>query len=65
MISTRPTFTAVVDVRSAYKRNGSSRIMYKSAPKKVTSMSEALCWYYDHVHNRGKGNKRLIEMRQG
>lgn len=63
MIAT-PVFTAVIDLRSPHKRNGSVRTLYKKAPKTVHTMTEALCWYYDKVQIHGKGNKRLIEIRQ-
>ncbi len=62
---TNPVFTAVYCVKSSYKRNARIRTCYKDAPKKTATLAQAMCWFYDKVASRGKGDKQLVEMRQG
>ena len=58
-----PTFTAVYNVLNGSKRNGSSRTVYKNAPKSVTTLFQANMWYNEHVAARGRSAKRLVEIR--
>lgn len=58
-----PTFTAVYNVINGSKRNGSSRTVYKNAPKSVKTFFQANVWYNDHIAARGRAAKRLVEIR--
>lgn len=62
--SLTPRFTAVYNIINGSKRNGSSRTVYKDAPKSVKTMYEAQIWYGDHIQSRGRAAKRLVEIRE-
>ena len=64
MSNSSPRFLAVYNIINGSKRNGSSRTVYKDAPKSVKTMYEAHLWYNDKVASRGRAAKRLVEIRE-